>query len=57
MMNEEIKKIEFLLNRMRYYFRENEWKTIHITSDEAETIIGALETKKALLERMEDDGK
>ena len=56
-MTDEIKKIEFLLNRMKFYFRENEWKTIHITSDEAETIIGALETKKALLEKVEDDGR
>lgn len=56
-MNEEIKRIEFLLARLHYYFREHEWKTIHITSDEANVIIGALETKKALLERMEDDGK
>jgi hypothetical protein len=56
-MNEDIKKIEFLLNRMKFYFRENEWKTIHITSDEAETIIGALETKKALLTKLEDDGR
>ena len=56
-MNEEIKRIEFLLNRLNYYFHVHEWKTIHITSDEANTIIGALETKKALIEKMEDDGK
>lgn len=56
-MNEEIKRINFLLNRLTYYFREKEWQAIHITKDEADTIISALETKKALLERVEDDGK
>lgn len=56
-MNEEIKRIEFLLNRLDYYFRKHDWQTIHITSDEANTIIGALETKKALIEKMEDDGR
>ena len=56
-MNEEIKRINFLLSRLTYYFREKEWQAIHITKDEADTIIGALETKKALIERMEDDGR
>lgn len=56
-MNEEIKRIDFLLNRLTYYFREKEWQAIHITSDEADTIIGALETKKALLTKLEDDGR
>lgn len=56
-MNEEVKRINFLLNRLIYYFREKEWQAIHITKEEADTIIGALETKKAMLERMEDDGK
>ena len=56
-MNEEIKRIEFMLNRLNYYFRKHEWRTIHITSDEADTIIGALETKLELLKRLEDDGR
>ena len=56
-MNEEIKRIDFLLNRLTYYFHEKEWQAIHITKDEADTIISALETKKALLTKLEDDGK
>ena len=56
-MNEEIKRIDFLLNRLTYYVHEKEWQAIHITKDEADTIISALETKKALLEKLEDDGK
>ena len=56
-MSEDIKLIDFLLNRLNYYFREKEWQAIHITKDEADTIISALETKKALLTKLEDDGR
>ena len=56
-MNEEIKKIDQLITRMKFFFHDKGWKKIYMTNEEADEIIRALETKKALLERLEDDGK
>lgn len=56
-MSDEIKRINILLNRLNFYFHEKEWEAIHITREEADTIIRALETKRNALMYVEDDGK
>lgn len=56
-MTDEIKQIDTLIKRLNYFFREKEWEAIHITKDDADIIIAALQTKRNILERLEDDGK